>query len=1595
MGSPAWARAQRLYGTKGGDIKMVNWRRVTSRIPKKWAIIGSAVVGIMPTAAIVTTMTSPASSAVNFSNPVGVAPGAVAARSVIAFPSRDFVSAFGYPGDRVIVRVFHDPVVYADGAGNALPPIVSELSTPNDAAGTVEVNHPGGVCWVGNTPDIRPGDLIQLEVMAGPDAGLIDETVVANVTDKRPVVGAAAGTVVVHGTAGDAPGLVPPGNALPVAQVEQRLVSPGNLFDANGRRTLRATSIPGPGDGLLTFDAIDPDTNPNGLRWTATYAGLTPHDVDLAIGAESRALWLGAVALPAVESTIFENGALTFPGPSAPCLAPIEVLPPPPGSELTPPTDPTGLSALISNSNTVSLAWTASTDNIGVTGYGIYRNGQNIFTVSNPDGSAPAPTTYLDKNVPPGSYTYQVVALDEVGNKSGFSNTTDPVTATSHLAPGTFPVTINEPPVLPTSIIVFPSRDFVSPSGYLPTDLVDVQLLRTGPDGNMLIVSSADGIIPNAEGFAEVNHPGGSCWAGVTPEIRVGDIIRTIAYDPASITGTNPDGVRTIDQTTVAGVSANRPVTTSAPTVGNSDGIVEVHGSALGADGNPIPLAQIEQRMIAVHGVGLWDLNGRRALRAGGGGDGTLTYDTVGNPTGVNWTATYSGLDQADVDRMADADTRIHWLGTKPLLLAEATIYENADNAIPGPSAPGCSSPLEAADLVNPATPAGFTATLALGTNDVTVNWAPSTDDWYVAGYRIYDNGTPVANAAPTATSHLLADLPFGSHTITVRAFDTATPRGAGVGIIAQLTSGRGLMYGNESDATPAIIVIVADVTAPTAPADLVVTTTKTGNPEDSTGTATITWTASSDDVAVDHYVVHRNLSTPGPPHDIGPVPVGTTTVTDIGLKADSYIYTVEAFDAAGNHTTSAPANASVTQVDDIVAPTVPGSVLATTSPDIHGRNVVVTWTASTDAVGVAGYGVYRTLVTVPPSPAVLVATVNSATLSFTDLNRPAGTFTYEVDAFDSSANRSSKSAGSTAVVANDPPVAPHSLIAFPARDFISATGYTPGQSYTFSLIRGATTFFSAPFSADPTGLIEVNHPGGTCWIANTPNIKPGDVIRITDDATGVAEQTTVANITAERPIAAAPGTIVVHGTATNAAGTQIPVEQVESRIIVGTATSFDVNGRRLLRASVAGGDGTLSYDSPTSTNWTAIYTGLTAKDVFRAVGGTAVDGSAFVGAESRGHWLGRNPLALAEATIFENGPLVVGGPSAPCTAPAEPGFPAASTNVSSRAFPPTQFVPAPTATSAPLSVQFSNGGGSALTISNIYVAGANTADFLVVPGVGTCPTVFPAQLAAGTSCLVNIRFKPTALGLRQANVSFSDDAANTTDQTVTLTGLGADNTDPILTITNAQPVTFATVNGGGATSTRVITVTNTGTGLPLLINSARTTGDFTATPTGCASVSNVGTAPANLCTVTVVFKPTAIGARTGTLVLNHIRTLNGATSTTVTLTGNGGTGSVLGFTSTNITYGTVNRNTTKDQKIVVKNTGNAAAALNLGSFTVVGANFTKVSTDCGTLAVNGSCSVTVRYSAPNVVGSFAGTVSVSAANSFNTASAALTVTTR
>ncbi|GAB0156731.1 hypothetical protein CHRYSEOSP005_19980 [Chryseobacterium sp. Alg-005] len=93
-----------------------------------------------------------------------------------------------------------------------------------------------------------------------------------------------------------------------------------------------------------------------------------------------------------------------------------------PSSDTQAPTTVTGLSVSGTTSSSISLAWNASTDNVGVTSYAVYMNGSLKTTVS----STSATITGLSAST---TYNFYVVAKDAAGNSSSNSSTVSGTTS--------------------------------------------------------------------------------------------------------------------------------------------------------------------------------------------------------------------------------------------------------------------------------------------------------------------------------------------------------------------------------------------------------------------------------------------------------------------------------------------------------------------------------------------------------------------------------------------------------------------------------------------------------------------------------------------------------------------------------------------------------------------------------------------------------------------------------------------------------------------------------------------------------------------------------------------------------------------------------------------------------------------------------------------------------------------------------------------------------------------------------------------------------------------------------------------------------------
>jgi chitodextrinase len=193
----------------------------------------------------------------------------------------------------------------------------------------------------------------------------------------------------------------------------------------------------------------------------------------------------------------------------------------------------------------------------------------------------------------------------------------------------------------------------------------------------------------------------------------------------------------------------------------------------------------------------------------------------------------------------------------------------------------------------------------------------------------------------------------------------------------------------SSSNSTPS----APDTTVPTVPIYLTAVAA-------SDTKVSLRWRASSDSVGVTAYTINRNGSF------LATTATATTVYSDTTCTGNTnYRYSVAARDAAGNvsaFSSDAVTTTIVAGLGDTVAPSVPQNLTATASSP---GQISLSWSASTDTVGVSGYNVYRS--TSLSGNFAISATTTMR--SFTDTGLTSATnYFYYVTAFDGVPNESS-----------------------------------------------------------------------------------------------------------------------------------------------------------------------------------------------------------------------------------------------------------------------------------------------------------------------------------------------------------------------------------------------------------------------------------------------------------------------------------------------------------------------------------------------------------------------------------------------------------
>jgi hypothetical protein len=202
-----------------------------------------------------------------------------------------------------------------------------------------------------------------------------------------------------------------------------------------------------------------------------------------------------------------------------------------------------------------------------------------------------------------------------------------------------------------------------------------------------------------------------------------------------------------------------------------------------------------------------------------------------------------------------------------------------------------------------------------------------------------------------------------------------------------------------------------------------------------------------------------------------------------------------------------------------------------------------------------------------------------------------------------------------------------------PDTSALELSAYPSSTPLDVEVLRHGVRMATATVTTDDAGDASVNGGTTNCWTDATPDLLPGDVVRVTGG--GFEDTKAVDAVTNTRVEQTAPDTVVVRGTAIDDNGDPLPLSGLEARIIGSSADRF-ANGRRDLRAG-AGNPFPLTQDADDPTAWTATFPGLTPADVTKALHAVDVRGIFTDGADPN-QTISESPVARA--------------PAAPCTTP-------------------------------------------------------------------------------------------------------------------------------------------------------------------------------------------------------------------------------------------------------------------------------------------------------------------------------------------------------
>ena len=650
-----------------------------------------------------------------------------------------------------------------------------------------------------------------------------------------------------------------------------------------------------------------------------------------------------------------------------------------------PPSLPTGLTATADSASQITLAWSPAADNVGVTGYQVFRNGVQIGIASG--------SSYQDTGLSPVTvYTYTVAAFDAAGNTSGKSF---PAAATTLAVQDTTPPTVSI--TAPTAGTALAGTVTVAAGATDDVGVVGVQFKLDGAS-----LGSENTTAPYRLAWDTTGVPNGAHT--LTAAAR--DAAGNTASAAVTVTVSNDLTPPVLSGATASALSVDTAAI-SWTTDELADSQVEYGLSTGYGSASVLDASRVTAHTVTLNGLTAGTLYHYRVKSKDAAGnlavspdavfttapppDTTLPAVSITTPaanSSVSGTITVSAT-AADNVGVASVQFKLDDVNLGPedtvapysLSWNTATVGNGlyALTAVARDAAGNTASAAVTVTVSNDLTPpvlSGATAS-ALSVDTAAISW---TTDELADSQVEYGLSTGYGSASVLDASRVTA------HTVTLNG----------------LTAGTLYHYRVKSKDAAGNLAVSPDAVFTTAPPPdttlpAVSITTPAANSSVS-GTITVSATATDNVsvVGVQFKLDNANLGAETT------IPLYTFTWNTTTVANGTHTLTAVARDAAGNVAISAPVSVMAAN-GDVLPPSMPTGLTATA---VSSSQIFLVWSPSTDNVGVVGYKIFR--------DGMQVATSSTSAYQDTGLS-PVTTYKYTVAAFDAVGNTSAPSAPASA----------------------------------------------------------------------------------------------------------------------------------------------------------------------------------------------------------------------------------------------------------------------------------------------------------------------------------------------------------------------------------------------------------------------------------------------------------------------------------------------------------------------------------------------------------------------------------------------------